>query len=139
MKGKQFEQFSNEVLKQGAAAVLPQNLPERWLNALLEEAEIFQAGDGEDIDNTCAGLLSAVLVILSAQSGYPEKMEIPGETLMRIVSLALLVAFAAPLLADEKRLARLKDNVARLARPRAAYEVVERSLKLIPTRSPGAG
>jgi processive 1,2-diacylglycerol beta-glucosyltransferase len=35
------------------------------------------------------------------------------------------------LLADPKRLAQLKANVARLARPRAAYDVVTRSLELI--------
>ena len=94
MKGQQFEQFSNEVLTQGAAAVLPQNLPEYWLNALLEEAEIFREGDGSDMDNTCAGLLSAVLVIFSAQSGYPEKMEIPGETLMRSLDYYIITITA---------------------------------------------
>jgi hypothetical protein len=94
MKGRQFEQFSNEVLTQGAAAVLPQNLPERWLHALLEEADIFQASDGTDVDNTCAGLLSAVLMILSAQHGYPETLEIPGETLMRSLSYYIITITA---------------------------------------------
>jgi processive 1,2-diacylglycerol beta-glucosyltransferase len=36
------------------------------------------------------------------------------------------------LLEDPARLAQLKANVARLARPRAAFEVVEKSLKLLP-------
>ena len=94
MKGRQFEQFSNEVLKQGASAVLPQNLPEHWLSALLEEAEIFQEGDSADIDNTCAGLLSAVFIIVSEQSGYPEKIEIPGETLMRYLSYYIITLSA---------------------------------------------
>ena len=44
MKGTQFAQFSTEVLRRGAAAVLPQHLPDRWLDALLEEAEVLQQG-----------------------------------------------------------------------------------------------
>ncbi len=39
MKGTPFAQFSTEVLRRGAAAVLPQHLPDRWLDALLEEAD----------------------------------------------------------------------------------------------------
>ena len=56
MKGRQFEQFAIEVLHRGAVAVLPQHLPERWLNALLEEAEILHEGKSHKIENTCAGL-----------------------------------------------------------------------------------
>ena len=51
MKDGQFKQFAAEVLQQGTDAVLPQNLPDRWLNALLEEAEIFQEEDS-DIEET---------------------------------------------------------------------------------------
>ena len=47
MKGTQFAQFSAEVLQRGAAAVLPQHLPDRWLDALLEEADLFAPGDGD--------------------------------------------------------------------------------------------
>src|SRR5690349_20851033 len=35
IQGAQFAQFSAEVLQRGAAAVLPQHLPDRWLDALL--------------------------------------------------------------------------------------------------------
>src|SRR5215831_8535941 len=41
MHGTQFAQFSAEVLQRGAAAVLPQHLPDHWLDALLEEAELL--------------------------------------------------------------------------------------------------
>jgi hypothetical protein len=41
MKGTRFAQFSTEVLRRGAAAVLPQYLPDRWLDALLEEADLL--------------------------------------------------------------------------------------------------
>ena len=85
MKDGQFKQFAAEVLQQGTDAVLPQNLPDRWLNALLEEAEIFQEEDS-DIEETCAGLLSAVILILSQHSGYPDQMEIPVTTLLRCMS-----------------------------------------------------
>ena len=85
VKDGQFKQFAAEVLQQGADAVLPQNLPDRWLNALLEEAEIFQEEDS-DIEETCAGLLSAVILILSQHSGHPDQMEIPVTTLLRCMS-----------------------------------------------------
>ena len=85
VKDGQFKQFAAEVLQQGADAVLPQNLPDRWLNALLEEAEIFQEEDSK-IEETCAGLLSAVILILSEHSGHPDQMEIPVTTLLRCMS-----------------------------------------------------
>src|SRR6516225_2582010 len=46
MHGTQFAQFSAEVLRRGAAAVLPQHLPDHWLDALLEEADLLAPGDG---------------------------------------------------------------------------------------------
>jgi hypothetical protein len=85
MKDGQFKRFAAEVLQQGADAVLPQNLSDRWLNALLEEAEIFQEEDS-DIEETCAGLLSAVILILSQHSGHPDQMEIPVTTLLCCMS-----------------------------------------------------
>src|SRR4029434_6899817 len=85
MKDGQFKQFAAEVLQQGTDAVLPQNLPDHWLNALLEEAEIFQEEDS-DIEETCAGLLSAVILILSQHSGHPDQMEIHMTTLRRCMS-----------------------------------------------------
>src|SRR5262245_26351082 len=36
-----------EVLQRGAAAVLPQHLPGQWLDALLEEADLFAPGEGD--------------------------------------------------------------------------------------------
>src|SRR6516225_4306943 len=62
MHGTQFAQFSAEVLRRGAAAVLPQHLPDRWLDALLAEADLLAPGEGdaeeEDLlDECCAGLL----------------------------------------------------------------------------------
>ena len=54
MQGTQFAQFSAEVLRRGAAAVLPQHLPDRWLDALLEEAaadlieEATSGGPGQE-------------------------------------------------------------------------------------------
>jgi hypothetical protein len=114
MKGTQFTQFSTEVLHRGAEAVLPQNLPDRWLEALLEEAERLEAGAGdaeeEDAegdetlederdpeteapeDDTFAGLLGAVLALLMAQQGYPDTLEIATRALfqhMQLYAMAL--------------------------------------------------
>ena len=87
MQGTLFAQFSAEVLRRGAAAVLPQHLPDRWLDALLEEADLFAPGeeDPEEDDSVtecCAGLLGAVLVVLMEQRGHPDKLEVAVSTLM---------------------------------------------------------
>ena len=47
MHGTHFAQFSTEVLHRGAAAVLPQHLPDRWLDALLEEADLLAPEEGD--------------------------------------------------------------------------------------------
>ena len=87
MHGTQFAQFSAEVLQRGAAAVLPQHLSDRWLDALLEEAELLapEAWDPQEDDRVhecCAGLLGAVLVVLMAQRGHPDQLEVAVSTLM---------------------------------------------------------
>jgi hypothetical protein len=87
MKGTQFAQFSAEVLRRGAAAVLPQHLPDHWLDALLAEADMSAPGDGEPeesdrVHECCAGLLGAVLVVLMAQQGHPDQLEVAVSTLM---------------------------------------------------------
>ena len=74
MQGTQFAQFSAEVLRRGAAAVLPQHLPDRWLDALLEEADLLAPEEGapeegDHVHKSCAGLLGAVLVVLMEQRG----------------------------------------------------------------------
>src|SRR5215831_15947404 len=79
MHGTQFAQFSVEVLQRGAAAVLPQHLPDHWLDALLEEAELFvpEVWDPQEEDRVqecCAGLLGAVLVVLMEQRGHPDQL-----------------------------------------------------------------
>ena len=87
MKGTQFAQFSAEVLRRGAAAVLPQHLPDHWLDALLAEADMLapEAWDPQESDRVhecCAGLLGAVLVVLMAQQGHPDQLEVAVSTLM---------------------------------------------------------
>src|SRR2546426_12412691 len=87
MKGTQFAQFSSEVLWRGAAAVLPQHLPDRWLDSLLEEADLFAPGEadpeeGQRVEDCCAGLLGAVFVLLMEQSGHPPQLEIDASKLM---------------------------------------------------------
>jgi hypothetical protein len=87
MKGTRFAQFSTEVLRRGAAAVLPQHLPDRWLDALLEEADLLapEAWDPPENDRVhecCAGLLGAVLVVLMEQRGHPAQLDVAVSTLM---------------------------------------------------------
>ena len=94
MKDQQFEQFATEVLKRGALAVLPQHLPDHWLKALLEEADILQEGDCHEREDTCAGLLVAVILLLSAQSGHPPEMEVAASTLLRSLEYYIITLSA---------------------------------------------
>jgi processive 1,2-diacylglycerol beta-glucosyltransferase len=55
---------------------------------------------------------------------------------IKVNNLGTLAYKINSLLEDPARLAQLKANAARLARPRAAFDVVEHALKLIPTPSP---
>ena len=87
MKGRQFEQFAIEVLHRGAVAVLPQHLLDRWLDALLEEADLlapeeWDPEEGDCVHDCCAGLLGAVLVVLMEQRGHPDQLEVAVSTLM---------------------------------------------------------
>ena len=52
MSYRQFGQLTTEVLNRGTCAVLPQNLPEHWLDALLEEAEVLQGMLQQEDDKT---------------------------------------------------------------------------------------
>jgi hypothetical protein len=99
MQGTQFAQFSAEVLQRGATAVLPQHLPDRWLDALLEEANLLAPGDGapeegDRVHECCAGLLGAVLVILMAQQGHPDQLEVVVSTLMSYLHCYILALAA---------------------------------------------
>src|SRR4030095_13565254 len=94
MKGTRFAQCSTEVLRRGAAAVLPQHLPDRWLDALLEEADLL-ASEADDMGNDCcADLLGAVLVLVSAQRGDPPELEVVGTTLHEYLH-CYIIALAA--------------------------------------------
>jgi hypothetical protein len=99
MQGTQFAQFSAEVLRRGAAAVLPQYLPDRWLDALLEEADLLAPGEGDpeegdSVHECCAGLLGAVLVVLMEQRGHPDKLEVAVSTLIRHLHCYILALAA---------------------------------------------
>ena len=94
MQGIQFAQFSAEVLRRGADAVLPQHLPDRWLDALLEEADLFAPGEGDSVDDCCAGLLGAVLVVLMEHRGHPNQLEVAASTLMSHLQCYILALAA---------------------------------------------
>ena len=99
MHGTHFAQFSAEVLRRGAAAVLPQHLPDRWLDALLEEAELlapeeWDSEEGNRVHECCAGLLGAVLVILMEQRGHSDQLEVAVSTLMSCLHCYILTLAA---------------------------------------------
>ena len=99
MKGTRFAQFSAEILQRGAAAVLPQHLPDRWLDALLEEADLLAPGEGapeesDSVHECCAGLLGAVLVVFMEQRGHPAQLEVAVSTLMSCLHCYILTLAA---------------------------------------------
>src|SRR2546429_4836110 len=134
MKGTQFAQFSTEVLQRGAAAVLPQHLPDQWLDALLEEADLFapEEGDpeeGDGVHDCCAGLLGAVLVVLMGQRGHPDQLEVAVSTLMSHLHCYMLALAAERVSRDTEiwleppTLANLFDEAREVqARRRAAED-----------------
>ena len=134
MKGTQFAQFSAEVLRRGAAAVLPQHLPDRWLDALLEEAALFAPGEGDPeegdrMHECCAGLLGAVLVVLMEQRGHPDQLEVAVSTLMSHLHCYMLALAAERVSRDTEiwleppTLANLFDEAREVqARRRAAED-----------------
>ena len=99
MQGTRFAQFSAEVLQRGAAAVLPQHLPDHWLDALLEEAELlapeaWDPQEEESVHESCAGLLGAVLVVLMEQRGHPDQLDVAVSTLMHHLHCYMLALAA---------------------------------------------
>ena len=134
MHGTQFAQFSAEVLRRGAAAVLPQHLPDHWLDALLAEADVLAPGDGEPeesdrVHECCAGLLGAVLVVLMAQQGHPDQLEVAVSTLMHSLHCYMLALAAERVSRDTEiwleppTLANLFDEAREVqARRRAAED-----------------
>jgi hypothetical protein len=134
MHGTRFAQFSTEVLRRGAAAVLPQHLPDHWLDALLEEAELlapeaWDPQEDERVQECCAGLLGAVLVVLMEQRGHPDQLEVAVSTLMRHLHCYMLALAAERVSRDTEiwleppTLANLFDEAREVqARRRAAED-----------------
>ncbi|MHB1422372.1 MAG: MGDG synthase family glycosyltransferase [Gemmataceae bacterium] len=76
----------------------------------------------------------AVMVIVNPIPGQESRNSdylLENGAAIKVNNLGTLAYKMDSLLEDPARLAQLKANVARLARPRAAYDVVERSLKLV--------
>ena len=99
MHGTRFAPCSAEVLRRGAAAVFPQHLPDRWLEALLEAADLVAPGAGDAEEGArgpeCgAGLVGAVLVVLMAQRGHPDTLDVAISTLLSHLHCSLLALAA---------------------------------------------
>jgi processive 1,2-diacylglycerol beta-glucosyltransferase len=76
----------------------------------------------------------AVMVIVNPIPGQESRNSdylLENGAAIKANNIATLAYKIGALLDDPARLARVKENVARLARPRAAYDVAERSLKLL--------
>jgi processive 1,2-diacylglycerol beta-glucosyltransferase len=77
----------------------------------------------------------AVMVIVNPIPGQESRNSdflLENGAAIKVNNLATLAHKVGALLDDPTRLAQLKANAAKLGRPRAAYDVVERSLRLLP-------
>lgn len=76
----------------------------------------------------------AVMVIVNPIPGQESRNSdflLENGAAIKVNNIATLAHKVSALLKDEERLERLKDNARRLGRPRAAFDVAERSLELI--------
>ena len=83
----------------------------------------------------------AVMVIVNPIPGQESRNSdflLENGAAIKANNIATLSHKVTALLRDPKRLAQLRANVSRVARPRAAFDVVERSLELL-TREPVKG
>jgi processive 1,2-diacylglycerol beta-glucosyltransferase len=77
------------------------------------------------------GLAMVVVNPIPGQESRNSDYLLENGAAVKVNNLATLAYKVAGLLDPPERLARLKENARRLGRPRAAYDVVEESLKLI--------
>src|SRR5262249_16766163 len=83
----------------------------------------------------------AVMVIVNPIPGQESRNSdylLESGAAIKVNNAALLPHKVTALLNDPKRLASLRANVRRIARPRAAFDVVEKSLELIEKKAHGA-
>ena len=78
------------------------------------------------------GAVMAIVNPIPGQESRNSDYLLENGAAIKVNTIGTLAYKMDSLLEDPSRLARLKANVARLARPRAAYDVVEQSLKLLP-------
>jgi len=105
-----------------------------WLDALLEEAELlapeaWDPQEDERVQECCAGLLGAVLVVLMEQRGHPDQLEVAVSTLMSHLHCYMLALAAERVSRDTEiwleppTLANLFDEAREVqARRRAAED-----------------
>jgi hypothetical protein len=82
--GDYIAQFVKEVVQKDVKCLLPQNLSDKWLEILSEEAEEFvnmQEGIMPDEKSTMSALVISVLTILEHQQGNKERIEVAKEYL----------------------------------------------------------
>src|SRR5262249_27229300 len=77
------------------------------------------------------GAVMAIVNPIPGQESRNSDFLLENSAAIKINNLATLGHKGTGLLGDPKRLAQLKANAKRLGRPRAAFDVVERSLALI--------
>src|SRR2546430_6200556 len=77
------------------------------------------------------GAIMAVVNPIPGQESRNSDFLLENGAAIKINNLATLAYKVTALLRDPERLAQLQANVRRIARPRAAFDVVERSLALL--------
>ncbi|MGH7174569.1 MAG: MGDG synthase family glycosyltransferase [Gemmataceae bacterium] len=83
-------------------------------------------------ESLARGAVMAIVNPIPGQESRNSDYLLENGAAIKVNTIGTLAYKMDSLLEDAARLAQLKANVARLARPRAAYDVVEQSLKLLP-------
>src|SRR3990172_12817809 len=84
--GDYLTQFVKEVVQKDVKGLLPQNLSDKWLEILSDEAQEFiniQEGVLQEEKASTSALFIAVLTILQHQQGNKERTEVAEEELIR--------------------------------------------------------
>jgi UDP-N-acetylglucosamine:LPS N-acetylglucosamine transferase len=131
----------NEAVKAQLAAVAP---PERHrvkvlgftdqIDELMAVADLVVSKPGglTTSETLARGAVMVIVNPIPGQESRNSDFLLENGAAIKVNNLGTLRYKVELLLQDPARLAQLKANVAKLARPRAAYEVVAHSLKIVP-------
>lgn len=107
------------------------------IDELMSVAEVVVSKPGglTTAETLARGAVMAIVNPIPGQESRNSDYLLENGAAIKVNNIGTLAYKMDALLEDPARLAQLKANVARLARPRAAFDVVEHSLQLLPAHA----